>query len=321
MKRIATLLALLTAAAQVMAASFPTPTATLTRFQVDAISLRDVTFLFELAVKNPYPLPLSFEGMTLAFSVEGTKVFTAASQGGFKVPAKKSRANTFTVKLTYEDIIKVVKDYTTRDYLNTVIDGTLVIPLPRIPGVPKTWSISYSLKKKIPAIKPRIALLDFAVQPPTQAQMKEALVKAGRKVDSGKALGALKDVLRGRTPAEPVIDPAEIDVPLTVTFTIELANEARAELSFAKLGYELHVNGEKLVVGESAQIARQPGRSLITVANTFSSRSLSQNVRQVFSHRSGTFDLRGSASVKLPDEIRKEPVPLEFQEGGSFTMK
>jgi hypothetical protein len=187
--------------------------------------------------------------------------------------------------------------------------------------VPKTWSVSYTLKKKIPAIKPRLALLDFSVQPPTQAQVQEALVKAGRKVDSGKALGALKDVLRGRKPAEPVIDPAEIDVPLTVTFTIELANEAKAKLSFAKLGYELHVNGEKLVVGESTQIAEQPGRSLITVENVFSSRSLSKNVRELFSSRKGTFALHGTASIKLPDEISANPLPLDFEEAGSFSMK
>jgi LEA14-like dessication related protein len=321
MKRAILMLALLAAALPAVAGSFPTPTATLTRFEITAISLRDVTFLFELSVKNPYPLSIAFDGMTLAFSVEGNKVFTAASQGGFKVPANKSRANTFTVKLAYDDIIKVIKDYTSKDYLNTVIDGTLVIPLPRIPGVPKTWSVSYTLKQKIPAIKPQVTLLDFSVQPPTQAQVKDALVKAGRNVDSGKALGALKDVLRGKKPEAPVIDPAEIDVPLTVTFTIELANEAKARLSFAKLGYELHVNGERLVVGESTQIVQQPGRSLITVANVFSSRSLSQNVRELFSTRNGSFVLHGTAAVVLPEEISKEPLPLDFQEGGSFSLK
>jgi LEA14-like dessication related protein len=321
MKKALLLVAMLARVVPVMALSFPSPTATLTRFEVTAISLRDVTFLFELSVKNPYPLAIEFDGMTLAFSVEGKKVFTAASQGVFKVPANKSRANTFTVQLTYDDIIKVIKDYTSRDYLNTVINGTLVIPLPRIPGVPKTWSVSYTLKKKIPAIKPQLSLLDFSVQPPTQAQVKEALMKAGRDVDPGKALSALKDVLQGKKPEAPVIDPAEIDVPLTVTFTIELANEAKAELSFAKLGYELGVNGESLVVGESTQIVRQPGRSLITVANVFSSRSLSQNVREVFSSRHGSYTLHGTASIKLPDEISKNPLPLDFQEGGSFSVK
>jgi LEA14-like dessication related protein len=106
----------------------PLPTATLTRFEVAGISLRDVSFLFELTVKNPYPMDLSFSGMNLAFKVEGTQVFTADSRGGFSVPGNGTKSNLFTVKLAYEDIIKVVKDYVSKDFLNTVIDGTLVIP-------------------------------------------------------------------------------------------------------------------------------------------------------------------------------------------------
>jgi LEA14-like dessication related protein len=322
MKRAMLLLALLAGALPAMAVSFPTPTATLTRFEVAAISLRDVTFLFELTVKNPYPLKISFDGMNLAFKVEGTPVFKAESRGGFSVPAKGTKANTFTVKLAYEDIIKVVKDYVSKDFLNTVIDGTLVIPLPKIPGLPKTYSFSYSLKKKIPAIKPQLSVVDFAVEPPTQNQVTEALVKEGRKVDAGKALGALKNVLQGKKPAAaPVIDPAEMDVPVSVSFTIELANEAKAELSFAKLGYELSVNGEKLVTGESQKIVHQAGKSLITVVNTFSSRSLSKNVRELFSSRKGTFDLHGTAAIVLPEEISKEPLPLDFQESGAFSLK
>lgn len=312
---------LLAGAFRAAAFSLPTPSATLTRFEVVAISLRDVTFLFELTVKNPYPIDLSFSGMNLAFKVEGTRVFTADSRGGFSVPANGTKSNQFTVKLAYEDIIKVIKDYASKDFLNTVIDGTLVIPLPRMPGLPDTYSFSYSLQKKIPAIKPKIAVLDFSVKPPTREQVKEALVTEGSKVDAGKALGALQNVLQGRKPAAAVIDPSDIDVPVSVSFTIRLSNEARAELVFPKLGYELFVNGDKLVTGESTKISREAGMSLITVVNTFSSRSLSKNVRDLFSSRKGAFKLHGTASVKLPDEISKDPLPLDFEEAGSFSIK
>jgi hypothetical protein len=61
--------------------------------------------------------------------------------------------------------------------------------------------------------------------------------------------------------------------------------------------------------------------SRITVTNTFSSKSLSQNVRDLLTMRRGTFTLSGTAAIKLPDEIRKDPVPLEFEESGSFAMK
>ncbi|MCX7029433.1 MAG: LEA type 2 family protein, partial [Spirochaetes bacterium] len=270
---------------------------------------------------NPYPVALPFDGMGLAFSVEGAKVFTAASQGGFTVPASGSKSNAFSVALAYEDVIKAVREYASKDYLSTVIDVTLSIPLPKLPGLPKNFTFAWALKKKIPAIKPRLAVLDFKVVPPTQEQIREALAKAGRKVDAGKALGVLKNVLEGKKPASGAIDPSEIDVPVSVSFTIELANEAKADLSFAKLGYDLSVNGDRLVAGESTDVVREAGRSLITVVSTFSSRSLSQNVRKLFTDRKGTFTLHGSAAVKLPDEIRKDPVPLEFEEGGSFAIR
>jgi LEA14-like dessication related protein len=314
------LLAFLTGCQSMSTGGIAKPTAELKRFEVAAISLRDITFLFEVAVKNPYPLALPIDGMGLTFSVEGTKVFTAASQGGFSVPASGTRSNSFTVALVYADVIKVVKDYVAKDYLDTAVDVKLSIPLPGLPGLPASIPFSWTLKKRIPAIKPRLAVLDFKVVPPTQEQIRKALLAAGRSIDAGTALGALQSILSGKKPAA-VFDPSEIDVPLSVSFTIELANEAKAALAFAELGYDLSVNGDRLVSGETTDVKREAARSLITVVSTFSSRSLSKNVQKLFQDRKGTFNLRGTAAVKLPDEIRKDPVPLEFEEGGSFSIR
>jgi LEA14-like dessication related protein len=315
------LLVLLAASQAAFAAGIAEPKAELKRFEVAALSLRDITFLFEVAVKNPYPVALPFDGMGLDFSVEGAKVFSAASQGGFTVPASGSKSNAFTVTLAYEDVIRAVKGYATKDYLRTVIDGTLSIPLPKLRGLPKSFTFDWSLEKMIPAIKPRVSVLDFKVVPPTQAQIKDALARAGRNLDAGTVLTTLQNVLQGKKPAGGGIDPSDLDLPVSVSFTIELANEAKADLSFARLGYELGVNGDQLVAGESTEVVREAGRSLITVVSTFSSRSLSQNIRRLFQDRTGTFTLHGTAAVKLPDEIRKDPVPLDFEEGGSFSIR
>lgn len=319
MKRVLSLFFLIAVAAAA-SADFPKPTAELKRFEVEAISLRDVTFLFELSVKNPYPVALKFDGMDMDFSVEGSKVFSARSQGGFSVKAKGAKSNTFTVTLAYEAIIGLVKDYVDKDWLNTRIDGTLVIPLPKLAGLPKTISFKYDLKKKIPAVKPQVSVVGFSVVPPTAEQTAKAVSKSGSKVAPGKALGALKEILAGKKPSEP-IDPSELDLPLTVTYTLEIKNEAKGPLSFGKLDYELFVNGDSLVAGESSQVDKNGDRTLVTVANTFSSKRLSKNVRALFSDRKGSFQIKGKAAVKLPDEIRKEPVPLAFDESGAFSIK
>ncbi len=321
MKRFVLIACLAAWGASVNALDFPKPTAEIKRFQVEAITLRDVTFLFDLAVKNPYPLGLSFKGMTLDFNVEGAKVFTTSSKGGFTVPANGQKSNTFTVTLTYEAVMKLVSAYASKDWLSTVINGVLIIPLPSIPGLPKDVSFKYSLSTKIPAIKPRLAIINFTVKPPSLEQVGAGVTKAGKNVDAGKALGVIKNLLEGKTPSAPVIDPAQIDVPITVSFTLEIKNDAKGPLSFNKLGYELYVNGDRLVTGESSKVVKQGDSYLITVDNVFSTSRLTKNVKALFSARKGSFGVKGSAQLKLPDEIRKEPIPLSFDESGSFSLK
>jgi LEA14-like dessication related protein len=324
MKRIALAALLAVVAVSSWAFDIPKPSAEIRRFQLDSITLRDVTFLFDLAVKNPYPVSLPFDGMTLAFTVEGARVFTAASQGGFTVPANGEKTNTFTVTLAYDAIISLVKNYIEKDWLTTVIDGTLVIPLPKVPMLPKlppNVTFKYSLSQKIPAIKPKLALQGFAVRPPTAQQVAEAVAKAGAKVDTNKALGVFKDVLAGKTPAAPVIDPADLDVPLTVDFTLVIRNEAKGPLSFNALHYELFVNAESLVLGDATSIVKKPDGDHITVSNVFSSQRLSKNVKALFAKKGGSFAVKGSAALKFPDEIRKEPVPLSFDEKGTFSIR
>ncbi len=315
--------ALLAAAPAAFAQAVPKPAAEVTRFQVEAITLRDVTFLFELTVSNPYPVALSFSGMSLDFAVEGSKVFSVANQGGFKVPAKGKKASTFTVTLPYDAIIKLVKDYASKDWLLTVVSGKLSIPLPKVPGLslPADVSFSYRLEKKIPAIKPTVAITGFTVTPPTAAEVTAAIAKAGKAVDPAKARAVFGDILAGRKPAAPVIDPKDLDLPLKVSFTIEIRNEARGPLDFTELGYELFINGESLVVGDAGAIKRVGQSVFVTVTGTFSSKRLSEAVRRLFSERRGKFRVRGSTTVKLPDAIRKEPVKLGFDEKGSFALK
>lgn len=303
------------------AQSLAKPTAEITQFQIVAITLRDVTFQFELTVSNPYPLGLTFSGMTLDFSVEGSKVFSTANQGGFSVPAKGRKSSSFSVKLAYADIYKLVQNYATKDWLDTVINGSLSIPLPRIPGLPANVSFAYKLEKKIPAIKPTVAITGFTVTPPSAAEVSAALVKAGKKADPDRARGAIADVLAGKKPVAPVIDPADLDLPLKISFTIQIRNEARGPLNFNALGYELFINNESLVIGDSSSIKQDGQQVLVTVSNTFSSKRLTSGVKALFADGKGSFRVTGSASIKLPDDISKQPIPLGFDEAGTFSIK
>ncbi|HPE36417.1 MAG TPA: hypothetical protein PK625_04650 [Spirochaetales bacterium] len=56
------------------------------------------------------------------------------------------------------------------------------------------------------------------------------------------------------------------------------------------------------------------------MVNTFSSKLLSKNIRSLLKAKKGSFQVLGSASIKLPDSIRKDPVALDFDEGGTFSF-
>jgi hypothetical protein len=301
-------------------AQVPKPTAKVTRFDIERISLRDVTFLFDVAVKNPYPLALSLEALQLTFFVEGAQVAQVKTEKGFSVKAMGTKTNRLFATLGYEEVMAAVKGYAQKDYLATLVKTQIAIPLPKMPGLPPRITFSYDLKGRIPAIKPRVAITHFKIEQPSGEAVGAALKKAGKSLaNQGAAVQAFKDVLAGRTATGP-IQPNDLDLPLTVSFDIELANETRAPLSFAGLDYRFSINDQELLTGATKDISRKGNLSVLQVTSRFSSLALSGGLLQALRARRGRFTLSGSTALKLPDEIRKEPLRLEFTEAGAFSL-
>jgi LEA14-like dessication related protein len=301
-------------------AQVPKPTAKVTGFDIEEISLRDVTFLFDVSVQNPYPLDLCLEAMRLTFFVEGAQVAQVQTAKGFTVKARGEETSRFHAALRYEDVLAAVKNYAEKDYLNTLVKSEIVIPLPKIPGLPSRLTFAYDFKSKIPALQPHISITHFTIEQPSSEAVGQALAKAGRDVvNRGAATQAFKDVLAGKTPRGS-IQPKDLDIPLTVSFDIELTNETRAPLRFTGLDYRFSINEEELLVGATRNIENKGNRSILHVASTFSSQALSGGLLDALRARQGSFSLVGSTSIKLPDEIRKEPLKLAFTEAGSFLL-
>jgi LEA14-like dessication related protein len=307
-----------------MSFDIPKPTATIKNFDIASITLRDITFLFNVTVKNPYPIALKLQGVKLKFSVEGKQFFETETSKGFSVKAKGEADNIFTVNLKYADIIAILKDYSQKEYLGTVIDTEIVIPVPQAvqtPVLPKSFSFRYSLSKKIPALKPNVSVANFSIVQPTLAEVASALKKSGKQnIDANKALGMFTDIISGKKPTN-VIDPASIDLKLKVNFDIELKNDSKAKLSFSSLNYDFAINASQLVKGDTTKIGNKGDKQVLTVSNEFSTRSLAGPVLDALKNRRGAFLVKGNTFIKLPDEIKKEPVKLSFSEGGNFDIK
>ena len=131
------------------------PSVSLKRFDIHSISLRDVTFLFDIKLKNPYPIGLRLEDVGFLFKIEGNQVFETRTKKGFTVKALGSSVNSVLVTLVYEDIMRLVKNYSDRDYLDCRIDVDIVIPLPKaVRSIQRDITFNYTVHKKIPALKP-----------------------------------------------------------------------------------------------------------------------------------------------------------------------
>ena len=52
------------------------------------------------------------------------------------------------LNLEYSKIAGIVKDYREKEYLVCDISGELHIPLPKLPGLPKTFKFPFKVSKK-----------------------------------------------------------------------------------------------------------------------------------------------------------------------------
>lgn len=296
------------------------PEARIRDFDIDSISLYDITLLFDIEISNPYPVGLKLEDIGFTFFIEEKQFFKTSTAQGLKIKANGKETSVFKVNLKYTDIARIIRDYNKKDYLSCVVDTVITIPLPDIPGLQKKLTFNYKLKKQIPAIKPSIRITGFNVKMPTQKDIADALKRAGKNAaESGRIYGMFSDILSGKN-ARPTIDPASLDLKLKVNFDIEMKNKTRARLEFRKLDYDFLVNNARLVKGVTTDIVNKGTGSLLRVESEFSTRNLSKPVLKAFRNKKGNYNLKGEALLQLPASVKKEPLKLKFNEAGSFRL-
>jgi LEA14-like dessication related protein len=301
--------------------SVPKPTAEIVNFDIDSISLYDITFLFDIAITNPYPVKLSLSKVKADFYVENKQFFKTETDK-LNIKAKGKEITRVFVNIKYADMAGIVKDYANKDMLECLIDVVIVLPLPKsVQSISKDVTFSFKLKKNVPTIKPEISIANFTVKEPSLDEIKAELKRKGKKninADSVKnMLGALLD---GKSP-EKVIDPADLDLKIKVNFDINLKNKTKSSLVFKDLNYNFNVNAASLVSGQTKDIQNKPGEYILRVTNEFSSKALGTAIMKAFKDKKGNYTLNGYSMVKFPDEIRKDPVKLKFNENGLLNMK
>lgn len=308
-------------------AKIPKPTATIERFDIKKISLRDITFTFDVAIHNPYPVSIRLAGVETDFSVEKSRVFHTTTSKGFSLKARGKTLNSFDVTLTYASIIKLIKNYSQKDYLHCDIAMAIIIPLPRtVARTPETVRLSFNLSQMIPALKPKINIVKFKVIPPSSREVEEALRKSADKkvkqADPKKITEMFTSLINGKGDADnETVKPEDLDLKFKVSFDIELENQTKAPLEFNSLQYNFNVNSSPLIDGNSGVPQKKGRKMVLTIVNEFSSKGMSKAVQNAFKAGTGDYLLKGKASLKLPPKIIKHPLNLDFTENGKFNLR
>ncbi len=296
------------------------PEVSLKDFDIKGISLRDIDFIFDIAISNPYPIGLKLKKVVFKVDIEKKQLFTTTTTSGFTVKARGTAVSPLVLNLEYSKIIGIVKDYKNKEFLDCDISGELHIPLPNIPGLPSTFKFPFKVSKKIPAIKPSVAIHNFKVSAPSMADIKAAIRKSGKNLNADTISGAIGNLISGKKIDPQAIGLADLDLKLKVDFDLKIKNETRAKLLFNKLNYDFSINSEKVFRGDSGNTKSVGDTLIVTVANELSSRSLGKGVLRVFEQRKGVFGIRGETFLNLPPSIKKDPLKLSFTEGGDFGL-
>ena len=301
--------------------SIPKPTAEIVNFDIDSISLTDITLLFDVEIKNPYPVKLKLSTVKATFFVENKQFFQTATDR-LKIKAKGTETTRLFVNIKYADMAKIIKDYADRDSLECVIDMVIVIPLPKaVKSIAEDVTFKFKLKKQVPTIKPEVNIANFKVIKPTKADIEAAIKKSAKKnLNADTITNMFGAIIDGKNPAK-VIDPSDLDLKLRVNFDIVMKNKTKAALSFKDLNYNFNVNSSKLVDGFTKDIENRQGEYILGVNNEFSSKALGKAILKAFNDGKGEYGLTGHSLVKFPDKIRKEPLKLNFNEKGAFNLK
>lgn len=301
---------------------FKKPEVSIRSVDIESLSLRDITFLFNIELNNPYPVGFRLDDIGFNVKIDGSPLFKTRAKKGVQVPAGGREITPVSVKLEYESIMRVIKNYAERDTLSASIDVDIVIPLPAaLHAIKKNITFNYTVERKIPAIKPSVKILNVTVTRPALSDIKKSLSEAGEKsLDPRNILDAFGDIISGKKGGAKII-PDSLDVPVTISFDVEVKNGTRAVIRCRDLAYDFFINNEKIISGVTSEVRNENDRFVIGISTTFSSRSLATSVMKMFTTREAQYRLTGHSNIKLPDEIRTGAITLQFDESGKFTLK
>ena len=290
------------------------PTVTFQNFQFKEITLNDMIMLFSLEVENPYPVTLYLNSIQSQIYIDTFSLFSLQSADTLKLPKNSKTNKTFAVTITYEQLMKAVKEYYNKDSIVLTIKGTIAFSLPPSIQIAQSIAVPFTIKQEIPTIKPSIDVAHFKIIPPSLSDLKN-IVKNINPLEIPSLYNDIQNFCLGKAFPDSI---SKFDIPLSIAFDIIIKNKTRAMLAGKSMNYNFILHDSEIARGQPT-IHNADGASKITCVTTLSTKNISKGFAQAITQKNIQYAMKGNMLFNASLKKTEFPIPFTINQQGTIT--
>ncbi len=289
------------------------PTVTFKSFQFKEVTLNDMTMLFFLEIENPYPVTLYLDSIQSQIYIDTFSLFSLESRDTLKLPKSSKTLKTFAVSITYEQLIKAVKEYYNKDSIVMSIKGTIAFSLPPSIKLVESIAVPFTIRQEIPTIKPSIDIAHFKIIPPSLSDLKN-IIKNINPLE----IPALYADVQNFSQSKGIPDSiSNYDIPLSIAFDIIIKNKTKAMLTGKSLNYNFILHDSEIAKGQPT-IQNADSASKISCITTLSTKNISKGLAQAITQKNIQYTMKGDMLFNAALKGTQLPIPFAINQQGSI---
>ncbi|RAX55194.1 hypothetical protein CCY99_00410 [Helicobacter sp. 16-1353] len=140
------------------------PTLKINSIQISGIGLDSIDLDISINIKNPYPIDINLKDIMVNVYYQDRIINSNNITGDIKLKSFVSSDIKLDSALSTIDLAKIIKDYTSVEYLPFKIEVAFTLPLPK--NILGNYQLKDSIVLNIPTINPQFTLKSMEFQPP-----------------------------------------------------------------------------------------------------------------------------------------------------------
>ncbi len=289
------------------------PTVSYKGFQFKEITLNDMTMLFSMEVENPYPVTLYVDSIQSQIYIDSYSLFSIKSSDTLKLPKNSRTIKTFSVTITYDQLLKAVKEYYNKEVITLAIKGDIAFSLPPSVRFIDSVVVPFTVKQEIPTLKPSIDIARFKIIPPSFSDFK-SIVKNINPLEIPSLYKDLEAFAKGQAFPESI---TKYDIPISIAFDIMIKNKTKAILSGKSMNYNVVLHDSEIAKGNPT-IQNAAGASTINCVTILSTKNISKGLANAIVQKNINYTLKGDMLFDATLKGSQLPIPFVINQQGTI---